>query len=94
MSSKVRTLAAEYSLKALESSRLGDNDLAYGMTRAKLEKGFKDGIGCLMAIVRSEAERIENSIRNSPERMTVHERGVLEGVRWLREAIENEVQDG
>lgn len=87
MKAKVRSLAAEYSLKALAASPLRDGGAGYGTDRLKLEKGFMDGIEALMASIESEAERITGSVEASRHHLTDHERGVLEGVRWLREAV-------
>ena len=87
MKAKLRTLAAEYSLKALEASPLKDGGAGYGTDRLRLEKGFMDGIEAMVALVNSEANRITELIETSKERNTEHERGTVEGVRWLREAV-------
>ena len=87
MKAKLRTLAAEYSLKALEASPLKDSGAGYGTDRLKLEKGFMDGIEAFIKLVDFEANRITDMIEKADKVLSEHERGTLEGIRWLREAV-------
>lgn len=87
-------LAREYSLKALSASPSNRSLSAIGKVRSTQEKAFTAGLEAIIAIMDLQVDRICTGIESSRERQSDYDRGLVEGVRWLKQAVEQEVEHG